>query len=57
MNGRSVNTAIFANFFHFGPPPMGLFFKLQQHIIPQKITFSMKIYDYENENTVQIEKI
>ena len=35
---------------------MGLFFKLQQHIIPQKITFFMKIYDCENQNTVQSEK-
>ena len=36
---------------------MGLFFELQQHIIPKKITFFMKIYDYENENAVQIEKL
>ena len=36
---------------------MGLFFELQQHNVPQKITFFMKIYDYENENTVQIEKL
>ena len=36
---------------------MGLFFELQQHIIPQKITFFMKIYDCENENTVQSKKL
>ena len=27
---------------------MCLFFELQQHNVPQKITFFMKIYDYEN---------
>ena len=27
-------------------------FELQQHDIPQKITFSMKIYDFENESIV-----
>ena len=36
---------------------MGLFFELQQHNIPQKITFIMKIYDYENENIIQSEKL
>ena len=37
------------NFLIFGPPPMGLFFELQQHNVPQMITFFMMIYDYENE--------
>ena len=36
---------------------MGLFFELQQHNVPQKITFFMKIYDYENENMVLWEKL
>ena len=36
---------------------MGLFFELQQHIIPQKITFFMTIYDFENEKTVYSEKL
>ena len=36
---------------------MGPFFKLKQHNVPQKITFCMKIYDYENKDTVQIEKL
>ena len=31
---------------------MGPFFELQQHNVPQKNTFFMKIYDYENENIV-----
>ena len=57
MNGRGANTAIFANFCHIGPPPMGLFFKLQQYIIPQNITFFMKIHDFENENLVLSGKI
>ena len=35
---------------------MGLFFELQQHIIPQKIRFFMKIYGFENENIVESEK-
>ena len=35
---------------------MGLFFALQQHNVPQKITFFLKIYDFENENAVQSEK-
>ena len=39
------------------PLPFIHFFKLHQHIVPQKIPFCMKIYDYENENTVQIEKL
>ena len=52
MNGRGASTAIFANFCHIGPPPMGLFFKLQQYITPQKTTYFMKIYVFENENLV-----
>ena len=32
---------IFANFCCIGPPPMGLFFELQQHNIPQKTTFTV----------------
>ena len=50
MNRRGANTVIFANFSHIGTPPMGLFFKLQQYITPQKTTYFMKIYDFENEN-------
>ena len=52
MNRRGANTVIFANFSHIGTPPMGLFFKLQQYITPQKTTYFMKIYDFENENLV-----
>ena len=37
-------------------PPMGLFYELQQHIVPQKITFFMKIYGFENKDTVKSEK-
>ena len=44
-------------FLILGPPPMGLFFALQQHNAPQKITFFMKIYDIENESIVQSEKL
>ena len=37
---------------------MGLFFELQQHNVPQKITFIMEIYEYENENIIEkIEKL
>ena len=57
MNRRGANTVISANFCHFGIPHIGLFFKLQQFIIPQKTTFFMKIYDFENENIVQSEKL
>ena len=39
----------FGEFSHIWAPPMGIFFELQQHNVPQKITFSMKMYDYENE--------
>ena len=48
---------IFANFCCIGPPPMGLFFELQQHKIPQKTTFTMKIYDFENQDIFQSEKL
>ena len=37
---------------HTSPSPIYTFFKLHQHNVPQKITFFMKIYDYENENIV-----
>ena len=57
MNGRGANTAIFANFCYIGHPPMGLFFKLQQHIISQNIKFLMKIHDLENDNLVLSGKI
>ena len=36
---------------------MGLFFALQQHNVPQKIAFFMKIYHYENKYKVQSEKV
>ena len=36
---------------------MGLFFELQQHNVPKKITFFMKIHDYENENIFQSKKL
>ena len=48
---------IFANFCRIGTPPMGLFFKLQQCIVPQKTTFFMKIHDIENKNLVLSGKI
>ena len=57
MNRRGANMVIFANFPHFGTPPLGLFFKLQQCITPQKTTYFMKIYDFENENLVLSGKI
>ena len=28
-----------------------------RHNVPQKITFFMKIYDYENKNAIQCEKL
>ena len=31
---------------------MGLFFKLQQFVTPKKTTYFLKIYDFENENSV-----
>ena len=36
---------------------MGPFFELQQHNVPQKITFFMKSHDYENENTVKMKNL
>ena len=33
-------------------PPIGLFFEVQQHAIPQKTTFLMNIYNFSNENIV-----
>ena len=35
--------------YHTSAPPIHTFFELQQHNVPQKITFFMKIYGYENE--------
>ena len=35
---------------HTSAPPIHTFLKLQQHDVPQKITFLMKIYDYENKD-------
>ena len=52
MNRRGANTVIFANLTHIGTPPMNLFFKLQHYITPQKTTYFMNIYDFENENLV-----
>ena len=42
---------------HTSTPPIHTFLKLQQHNVPQKITFFMNIYDYEKRNTVQSEKL
>ena len=36
---------------------MSIHFELQQHNVPQKITFFIKIYDIENESIVQSEKL
>ena len=47
----------YGDFSHILPPPMGLFFELQQHNVPQKITFFMKIYVYENEIIVYSENL
>ena len=41
----------------WSPLPNLSIFKLHQHDVPQKITFFKKIYDCENENTVQSEKL
>ena len=57
MNGRVAKKVIVANFCHFGPPPMGLLFKLQQHITLQRTTFLMKTHDIKNENLVLSGKI
>ena len=43
---------VYGDFCHIKPLPLGLSFELQQLIIPQKTTFDMKIYDFENKNTV-----
>ena len=42
----------YGDFCHIRWPLMGPFFELQQHNVPQKITFFMKIDHYENENIV-----
>ena len=42
---------------HNSTPPIHTFLKLQQNNVPQKITFFMKIYDCENDITVQSEKL
>ena len=42
----------YGDFSDIWPPTMGLFFELQQHNVPQNITFFKKIYDYENRNIV-----
>ena len=42
---------------HTSAPPIHTFLKLQQHNVPQKITFFMKIYDCENIITLQSEKL
>ena len=52
MNGRGANIVNFANFGRIWHPPIGLFFEVQQHTIPQKTTFLMKIYDFAYENIV-----
>ena len=39
------------------PPHILAFFKLHQHNALQKISFCIMVYDYENENLVQIEKL
>ena len=47
----------YGDFSHIRHPPIGLFVEPPQHNVPQKISFFMKIYDYENKNTVQIDKL
>ena len=42
---------------HSSAPPIHTFYKLHQHNVSQKITFFIEIYDCENENTVQSEKL
>ena len=37
---------------HTSAPPIHTFSKLHHHNLSQKITFFIKIYDYENENIV-----
>ena len=41
---------------HINTPPIHSLFDLQQHNVPQNITFFMRIDDYENENILQSEK-
>ena len=48
---------MYGDFSHIRPPPMGLFFELPQFNVPQKITFFMKIYNFENESIGQSEKL
>ena len=38
---------------HTRTPSIHTFFELHQHNVPQKIAVFMKIYHYDNENTVQ----
>ena len=42
---------------HFSAPPIHTFFEQHQDNVPRKITFFMKIYHYENNNTIQSEKL
>ena len=35
---------------HTSAPPIHTSFKLHEHNVPQKITFFMKIYDFEKKN-------
>ena len=42
---------------HTSAPPIHTFFKLHHHNLSQKITFFIKIYDWENENTFQSKKL
>ena len=37
---------------YISAPPIHSLFDLQQHNVPQNITFFMNICDYENESTV-----
>ena len=48
---------LYGDFCHIRLPPTGLLFELQQHNVPQKITFFMKIHDYENESTVKVKNL
>ena len=44
--------ALFKKKHHTSTPPIHTFFELQQHNVPQKITFFMNIHDYQYENIV-----
>ena len=46
-----------ATFWNFNPLPIGLFFELKKHNIPQKNTFYVWILDFENRNIFQSEKL